>query len=269
MTIAESLKKHSNIEIEILLGYVLNKPKEFLYLNRELKLSATQVTKLEQLAKQRALGMPIAYLIGEKYFYGLNFKVNENVLIPRPESEWLIDEALRIIKKRQQRLNRKMLRVLDIGTGSGAIAVSLAFNSDPTKVDVYASDISDKALKLAKQNANRAKVKINFIKSDLLTKVSGKFDIVIANLPYVPQTDYKKYYDNLKYEPKLALTDGTDDFILIKKLITQLPKVLNKDGVVILEIDPKAAQLKIPIRYKKQIIKDIHKLDRYIKLTSI
>lgn len=271
MTIAEALNKYTTkelgSEIELLLGYVLEQSKEFLYLHREQKLTSVQVTKLAELVTLRKQGTPIAYLIGTKYFYGLNFKVNKNVLIPRPESEWIIDETLRILKKSEIVSKRKMFRVLDVGTGSGAIAVSIAYHSDPTKVQIFASDISDKALGIAKQNAKLAKVNINFTKSDLLANVKGKFDIIIANLPYVPVSDYKKFYENLKHEPKLALTDGTNDFILIKKILTQLPAHLNPKGIVILEIDPKASDITIPAKFRKQIIKDIKGLNRFLKLT--
>lgn len=266
MTIADALRQFNDIEIELLLSNIFNQSKEFLYLHREMQLTDEQIKQLSHLVSERKNGVPAAYLIGTKYFYGLNFKVNQNTLIPRPESEWIVDEVLRIIAKAQKVSKRKQLRILDIGTGSGAIAVSIAFNSDPTKVQIFATDISDKALGIAKQNAKSAKVNINFSKADLLTGVKGKFDIIIANLPYVPESDYKKFYNNLKHEPKLALTDGTDDFILIKKLITQLPSHLNKEATVILEIDPKAADIKIN-GYRKSIIKDIRGLNRFIKLS--
>jgi release factor glutamine methyltransferase len=271
MTIADALKKYSTkelgSEIELLLGYVLEQSKEFLYLHREQKLTPEQVAKLVELTTLREQSTPIAYLIGSKHFYGLNFKVNKNVLIPRPESEWIVDETLKILKKNEVVSKRKMHRVLDVGTGSGAIAVSIAYHSDPTKVQIFASDISDKALGIAKQNAKLAKVNINFTKSDLLANIKGKFDIIIANLPYVPISDYKKFYENLKHEPKLALTDGTNDFVLIKKLLAQLPAHLNPKGIVILEIDPKATNIIIPAKFRKQIIKDFKGLERFIKLT--
>lgn len=272
MTIAGFLKKYSTTklgsEIELLLGAVLDKSKEFLYLHPELRLTTEQATKLEELANQRVTGVPIAYLTGTKYFYGLNFKVNKNVLIPRPESEWMVDETLRILAKKQKNSGRKLLRVLDVGTGSGCLAVSIAYNCDPAKVQVFASDISDKALGIAKQNCKLAKVKINFSKSDLLANIKGKFDVIIANLPYVPESDYQKFIENLKFEPKLALSDGTNDFILIKKFLSQLPQKLEKNGIAILEIDPKAATLPAPKGFTKRNVKDIHKFERFIILQN-
>ncbi len=273
MTIAQTLKQYSNKEIEILLGHVLQQSKEFLYMNPEFELNASEEEKLANLAKQRQDGMPIAYLTSTKHFYGLNFKVSKHTLIPRPETEWLVEEALRLIAKRQKISGRKTLRILDVGTGSGAIAVSIAFNSDPTKVQLFASDISDKALGTAKQNAKLAKTDIVFYKSDLLKNVKGKFDIIIANLPYVPVSDYKKFYENLKHEPKLALTDGTEDFILVKKLVAQLGVHLNKDGVALLEVDPKTIavvreQIKsLKFIKKMRVVKDIHNLERFIILS--
>lgn len=272
MTIADALKKYTDIEIELLLGHLLQQSKEFLYLHPEYKLSSEESAELVQMSKLRESGVPTAYITRYKHFYGLNFKVSKNVLIPRPETEWIVDEALRITTKKQREPKRKVVRILDVGTGSGAIAVSLAFNTDPAKVEIFATDISDKALVVAKQNANAAKVKINFSKHDLLTGVNGKFDIIIANLPYVPASDYKKFFENLKHEPKLALTDGTDNFILIKKLIDQLPSRLNKDGFVLLEIDPLAVkpltlQAKKSGKYKTiKVIPDLQKLQRFIVL---
>lgn len=266
MTIADALKKYSKIEIELLLGALLDKSKEFLYLHPELKLNTEQVTKLEEWASQRVNGIPVAYLTGTKYFYGLNFKVNQNVLIPRPESEWIVDETLRVLQKKLKHSGRKLLRVLDVGTGSGCLAVSIAFHTSSKEVQIFASDISDKSLGIAKQNSKRAKVNINFTKSDLLTNIKGKFDVIIANLPYVPESDYKKFLENLKHEPKLALTDGTDNFVLIKKFLSQLAAKLEKEGVAILEIDPKAAKLPAPKGFTKRTIKDIHELDRFIIL---
>lgn len=271
MTISELLKKYSTHElgneIEILLGHVLGQSKEFLYMNGDYVLTATEAKRIEELAEERIeKETPIAYLTGYKNFYGLNFKVNKNVLIPRPETEWIVDESLRILAKKQKVSGRKTLRVLDVGTGSGAIAVSIAFNSDASKVQVFASDISDKALSVAKRNALAAKANITFYKAGLLSGLKGKFDIIIANLPYVPESDYKKLYENLKHEPKLALSDGTDDFVLIKKLINQLRTHLNKDAIVLLEIDPKASDMKAN-GFKKTVIKDFKGLDRFIKLS--
>ncbi len=224
----------------------------------EKKLTALQQKKFTELATERKKGVPIAYLLGYKYFYGLKFKVTPDVLIPRPESEWLVGKVLDLCRTMAK------AKILDVGTGSGAIAVSIAKNS---KAKVSASDISSKALSVAKINAKANKVKVNFIKSDLLKSVADKFDIIIANLPYVPISDYKKLRENLKYEPKHALTDSTDEFNLIVEFISQLPNHLNPNGIALLEIDPKTIKVKIPRIFHRQLIKDIRGLNRFLMLT--
>lgn len=260
MTIAQALKKYSAIEADLLLGHVLKQSKEFLYLHDDKKLTSVQQNKFLGMTKKRQTGLPVAYLIGYKYFYGLKFKVNKDVLIPRPETEWIVDKTLQIIGK-------KPLSIIDVGTGSGCIAISLAKNS---KAKIFATDISNRALKVAKENAKINKVKIDFSKHNLLEGVKGKFDVIIANLPYVPVSEYKKFKKNLKFEPKLALTDGTNDFILIEKLLTQASGRLNSNGKILLEIDPLFAMpLKRIVKNlmpnkKCEVFKDLNKLDRYI-----
>lgn len=252
MTISEALKKYSQIEADLLLGHVLNKGKEFLYMHGEKKLTALQQKKFETMTAKRKKGMPVAYLLGYKYFYGLKFKVTPNVLIPRPESEWLVEEVLRLTKSKPK------VKILDVGTGSGAIAISIAKSS---KARVFASDISAKALSVAKANAKANNVKVSFIKSDLLKEVKGKFDIIIANLPYVPISDYKNLLKNLKFEPKLALTDGRDDFRLVLNLVEQAKDHLSPQGTLLLEVDPKSFKYLEP--YQPKAYRDINRLCRF------
>jgi release factor glutamine methyltransferase len=264
MTIAEALKKYKDIEADLLLAHALKQPKEFLYLNPKLKLNPKQLLSFKSIAEKRRNGVPAAYLLGYKHFYGLKFKVNRNVLIPRPESEWLVDRTLKIASK-----SKKKLRLLEVGTGSGCLAVSIAKGLDPKKSEIVATDISDKALEVAKYNSKLHKTKVKFIYSDLLNHVSGKFDIVIANLPYVPVSDYLKLHKNLAYEPFLALTDGTDSFELIKEFITEVKKHLKPKATMLLETDPKSIKIlkdhiKEVLKKKVSVVKDIHGLNRFL-----
>jgi release factor glutamine methyltransferase len=263
MTIAQALKKHPKIEADLLLGHVLKQSREFLYMHPDKKLTPKQAAAFENMAMKRKKGMPAAYLLGYKHFYGLKFKVNRDVLIPRPETEWLVDEAARIIKRLRKQNPSKLIKIIDVGTGSGAIAVSIAKAVNDKKIQITATDISEKALLVAKANAKSNKVKINFKRSDLLAGVSGKFNIIIANLPYVPISDYKKLLQSLKYEPKLALTDGTDDFVLISKLLKQAKNNLAPNGIILLETDPASIKL---FKSKGKITKDIRGLDRFIRI---
>lgn len=227
MTISEALHTYATIESDLLLGHVLKQPKEFLYIHGDQKLTAKQAFRFENMASKRQKGVPIAYLLGYKYFYGQKFKVSKDVLIPRPESEWLVDEVLHFLDKTH-------LSVLDVGTGSGCIAISVAKRG---KALVTASDISVRALTVAKSNAP-ARLKIKFVQSDLLNNINQTYDIIVANLPYVPLNDYEKFYTNLQYEPKLALTDGTNAFVVVERFIKQSKEFLNPDGKIFIETDP-------------------------------
>jgi release factor glutamine methyltransferase len=242
MTIRQAITSFPKIETEIILGHILKKPREFLYTHGEKKLTPTQEKLFKQLAKRRTDGEPIAYLVGYKYFYGLKFKVTKDSLIPRPETEWIIEY---ILNKPLQESS-----ILDIGTGSGCIAVTLKKHLPKSRIT--AVDISKKALRVAKQNAQSHKTKVTFIESDLFFKVTGTFDIIIANLPYVPAKDYKKFFTDLKYEPKNALTDGTNTFEIYKRFLQQVSSHTTPGTIILFEIDPLAKNI-LP-KYVKQFL---------------
>ncbi len=267
MTISQALKKYKDIEADLLLGHVLKQPKEFLYMHGDTKLSLKAQKTFETLATKRRAGVPAAYIVGYKYFYGLKFKVNRNVLIPRPETEWLVAKGLQIINKKLKAGSFQKIKVLDVGTGSGCIAISIAKNIDLKKVQVFALDISASALRVAETNANDNGVKISFSKNDLLTGKKGKFDLIIANLPYVPYSDYKKFLSNLKFEPKIALTDGTEEFTVIQNFLQQYGRHLKPTGTLLLEFDPKTVHLLKD--HKAKIYNDLHGLKRYARADNI
>lgn len=293
MTIQETLKKYTDVEIELLLAHTLNKPKEFLYVHPETKLTATDQKKLVGFIARRRAGEPIAYILGYKYFYGLQFKVNKQVLVPRPETEWLVERALAIVKSRKSIHSRNTkLSILDIGTGSGCIAISIAHSLNTLRLApstaatrvtlvphksnprylVTASDISESALAVAAQNAKTHKVDVNFVCSDLFKNIRGKFDVVIANLPYVPQGMYELLFHNLRYEPKVAITDGGEVWDIYAHFFTQLPKHLASGGVALLEIDdgskPDLQKMlkKLLPGWKAKFSKDLGGLWRHLEL---
>lgn len=269
MTIKQALIRYSDIEIELLLGHVLKQPKEFLYLQSAQKLTDSQENQLEILVNKRREGIPVAYLLGYKDFFGLRLKVNRHTLIPRPESEWLVSKVLQIIKTLPAESKKK---IIDIGTGSGALATAIATKIQDNSVTVFASDISEPALAIAKANAKAHQAKVTFKKQNLLTKDKHKYNIIIANLPYVPQADYDRFYENLKHEPKSALVDPKEDFDLYLKLLNQAKTHLQPRGVLLMEIDPNMKALiqnwqkhNLP-KAKLKFTKDIHGLYRYAEL---
>jgi release factor glutamine methyltransferase len=236
MTISQALKLYPTIESDLLLAHIVNRPKEFLYINPSYRLTSYELRVYKQRAERRLEHEPIAYILGYKDFYGLRFSVNRHVLIPRPETEWLVDQALVLLKARSSKLKA----ILDLGTGSGCIAISIAKHCPLKGVKIYASDISTKALTTAKANAQTHKAKVRYIQSDLFKNSNQKFDLIIANLPYVPLSDYQKLHAHLKHEPKNAITDGTSTWKLYELFFQQVANHVNPQATILLEIDPKA-----------------------------
>ncbi len=268
MTIAQALKKYHKTEIDLLLSHVLGKTKEFLFMNREIILSSYHLIILTKLVKRRLRGEPMAYILGYKDFYGLRFKVNRNVLIPRPETEELVNKVL----SAKWLVLRRKIKILDLGTGSGCIIISLAKGLPSSRCTLYASDVSSNALTIAKQNAKIHKAKIRFLRSNLFSNIKGKFDIVIANLPYVPKRNYELGIKNLEYEPKIALVDSIKDFNLYERFFQQVGSHLNPNSSVYLEIDPAAKPLiakwakKYLPKGQVKFYRDFNNLWRYVEI---
>ncbi|MFA6383421.1 MAG: peptide chain release factor N(5)-glutamine methyltransferase [Parcubacteria group bacterium] len=232
MTIKDILikchKKIDSLDLELLIAEAIKKSREFVLAHPEFKLTKNQELKTKNLLTRRRRGEPLAYILGHKEFYGLNFKVNESVLVPRPETEMLVEEVLK--------LQPKDNIIIDVGTGSGNIIINLAKNLK-NKNKFIAIDISTKALAVAKQNAKIHKVfgNIKFIKSDLLDHflkhpASIKKDcIIVANLPYLDfgwKTLLKSSETKgLKFEPQIALYAGADGLDAYRQLARQLEKL--------------------------------------------
>ncbi len=266
MTIGQALKTN-NPDTDILLGHALRKTKEFLYTHPDAKLTAKQFKTFKALAARRKKGEPIAYLLGYKDFFGLRFKVTIDTLVPRPETEWVVEHIL------HQKLP-KSTSILDLGTGSGCIAISIK-NSAP-KLAVIASDISKKALIIAKQNSRTHKAKIDFVHSDLLSNLSTKhFDIIIANLPY-GWSEWKKNSSieakSLKFEPQLALFTKENGLFLYRLLLQQVSKLGTQPNAIYLEFDPRqkaklAKLIKTALpKAKTTFHKDLAGLWRYVEI---
>lgn len=235
------LKKYDiklpHLEAEILLSFILEKPREFILAHPEFILTSAQTKKIEKLIQQRCKGIPIAYLIGYKEFYGFNFLANKNVLIPRPESELIIEEILKLNPN-------NISSIIDVGTGSGCLVITLAKLLDK-KIKYLGIDISQQALITAKKNAAINKItNIKFIKGDLLEPIIDKKNellkpklIIIANLPYLTEKQIKKSA-SIKKEPRLALDGGQDGLDYYRKLLEQIKKIKIKQAFILLEIDP-------------------------------
>lgn len=269
ITKLQTLKDASpHLDAEVLLSFTMKKQKTFILTNPDKKLSAIQQKKFNGLIARRKNGIPVAYLIGQKEFYGMNFFINSNVLVPRPDTETLIESAIHAV--RQQTPDKKTV-IADIGTGSGCIAITLA--KYLPQVKIIATDISPQAIDIAKKNARRQKVynKIRFIEGDLLHPLilkKIKCDIMVANLPYLTSTELK----NVRHEPKAALYGGKMGVELIERLLIQSSAILNPGSIILLEISPTQVKL-VDFIIEQQLsgkkvsfIKDLNGRDRVVKI---
>lgn len=173
-------------------------------------------------------GMPIQYINNKAYFMGLEFYVDENVLIPRCDTEILVEEIIKIIKK------DSLLKILDLCTGSGAIAISL--KKYLNNIEIMASDISDKALMVARKNASKIGVDVKFIESDLFNNINGKFDLIVSNPPYIKKSVIPSLDKQVRNEPILALDGGKDGLNFYRKISYDAKKFLNNNGYLCFEI---------------------------------
>jgi release factor glutamine methyltransferase len=225
-----------HIEARLLLGYATNLSAVQIFTEPQRILSQEEEDKLTKLIERRLQCEPTAYILKEKEFYGLDFYVDHRVLIPRPETELLVDAALNIANNRVRYLTRSLL-MADIGTGCGAIAISLALNLPKCKV--YAIDLSSAALEVAELNCQRNKVneQVRLLHGDLLTPLPESVDIVVANLPYIQKSDLPGLSPEIaKFEPQMALDGGENGLDCIEKLLRQIKNKINSGGSLILEI---------------------------------
>lgn len=239
-----------------------------LALNHELAFLESDFVVWDSLLLQLKKEVPIQYLLGKTHFYGLDFEVNENVLIPRPETEELVEW---IIKENSKNDKSKKLKILDIGSGSGCIAISLAKNIP--NAEVYAIDVSKKALETAKKNALNNNVEVTFIQQDILKaeELKYNFDIIVSNPPYVRNLEKEEIKKNvLDYEPHLALfVEDNDALIFYQKIATLAQKNLLENGQLYFEINQylgeETKELLETLNFKNiELRKDIYDNDRMI-----
>ncbi len=225
----------AELDAELLLAHSLSKSRSDLYSHSEISLTPAQRKNYRQLLARRASSEPVAYLVSQKEFYGYPFFVNNAVLIPRPETETLVEQVI----DNARTGGYLKPRILEIGTGSGAVAISVA--KQLGKARLTAADVSREALKLARKNARDLKVnqRIKFVHSDLLSNIRGRFDIIAANLPYLTTAQMQELpRDIKKYEPKLALNGGPDGLYLYNQLLKQLTRITKPGSTLLCEIGP-------------------------------
>ena len=220
----------SRLDSELLLSKVLEKKREEILINLEQEICQNNLSMYKELITRRSQNEPIAYILREKEFWSKSFFVSPDTLIPRPETELMVEKLVKIFKE-------KKISILDIGTGSGCILISLLSELKNSKG--IGIDISKKALVVAKKNSKKHKIfdNIKFLNKSLNNKFYQKFDLIVSNPPYIKSNEIKNLQEDIKkYEPKIALDGGNDGLDLIKKVIYKTTYILKIKGMLALEI---------------------------------
>ncbi len=241
------------LDAEILAAHALGLSRVQLYVQHDRPLDAAELAGMRELVKRRQAGESVAYIIGKKEFFGIEFAVDARVLVPRPDTETLVDEALaRLAEARDlgelpgAALPQapRALRVADVGTGSGAVAIAIAKTGVRSAaearpaLEVIASDVSPDALAVARANAERHGAAITFVEGDLAEPLLAlaPFDVIAANLPYIASADIDGLAPEVRAEPRLALDGGADGLALVRRLVAAAPDLLRAGGALALEI---------------------------------
>ena len=259
----------AQLDTEILMAKALGKSREYIILNHDKVLNIENLEYFKKLVHERSTRKPIAYLLNKKFFWKSEFYVNKNTLIPRPDTEIIIEQILKVTK------NKNYLKILDIGVGSGCILLSIL----KERKNFYGSgvDISKNSLEISKLNAKKLFVgeRVKFYKSDVDKFNQGKYDLIVSNPPYIKKNNLKYLEsDVVKFEPKIALDGGLDGLSVIRKVIKKSSELLKKNGKFILEIgfDQKSKVIKLLNNkgfYINSTLKDLAKNDRCIVSTKI
>ena len=260
--------KSALLDSELIMSKVISRDRGFIILNLEKEINENDYLNFQKLIDERSKGKPLAYLTGKKFFWKYEFEVNDKVLIPRPDTEIVIEQVLKIYKM------KKKISFLDIGFGSGCILLSIL----KERKDFMATgiDISGNALKMCKVNAYKLGVKnrLKLFKSDIDNFSNGKYDLIISNPPYIKKLDLKYLEkDVINFEPKLALDGGFDGISEIRKVINKSSELIKKNGKLILEIafNQKEEVKQLLINkgfYINTVVKDLAQNDRCIVSTK-
>ncbi len=259
----------SKLDSEILISKVLKRDRKFVIMNFQKEIEKNSLNTFMDLIKQRSVGKPIAYLIGKKDFWKYEFELNTEVLVPRPDTEIIIEEVLKMTK------NKNKLNILDIGSGSGCIILSIL----KEKINFFGIgiDVSKNCVDLSRRNADKIGVsnRVKFLKSDIDNFKNHKYDLIVSNPPYISHADLKMLDRGIiDFEPILALDGGLDGLSLIRRVINKASKLIKKNGRFVLEFgsDQKEKVKKILINkgfYINKVLKDYAKNDRCIISTKL
>ena len=259
----------SKLDSEILISKVLKRDRKFVIMNFQKEIEKNSLNTFMDLIKQRSVGKPIAYLIGKKDFWKYEFDINTEVLVPRTDTEIIIEEVLKMTK------NKNKLNILDIGSGSGCIILSIL----KEKINFFGIgiDVSKNCVDLSRRNADKIGVsnRVKFLKSDIDNFKNHKYDLIVSNPPYISHADLKMLDRGIiDFEPILALDGGLDGLSLIRRVINKASKLIKKNGRFVLEFgsDQKEKVKKILINkgfYINKVLKDYAKNDRCIISTKL
>ena len=260
--------KSALLDSEILISQAINKNREFVLLNSNLKITQKEYFNLQKLVYERKKGKPISYLTGQKFFWKYNFKINDHVLIPRPDTEVVVETILNAFKEKNR------INFLEVGVGSGCILLSIL--KEKKNFRATGIDISSQAIRVCNINAYRLGVKnrVKLFKSDIDKFSKGKYDLIISNPPYIKKLDLKYLEkDIINFEPKIALDGGLDGISEIRKIIKKSSELIKKGGKLVLEIafDQKKEVKQLLINngfYINSVVKDYGKNDRCIISTK-
>lgn len=247
-------------DAEWIYSIILGMPRSELTEQRMVKPSETR--KIYEIVEKRLTGRPLWYIIGDVEFYDCTIKVDERALIPRPETEILAQQAVMALENGD--------KVLDMCTGSGCIAVSVAKHLNGKKVSITATDVSDAAIMLARENANYNSVNINFVQSDLFSHVHGRFNLIVCNPPYIKSGEIAFLQSEVRdFEPRIALDGGEDGLDFYRRLAKEITRYITRGGLLMLEVGEGQAEEVLKLFDKREyamVVKDFAGVDRFLKI---
>ncbi len=231
----------ATLEAEVLLRHVVDMSRAELYASLDRPLGEAEVAELERLTGLRTEGEPLAYILGHREFYGIDLAVTRHVLVPRQETELLVEQVIEWHARRAGNATDRgaaTVKIADVGTGCGAIAVAIA--SSLPHAAIYATDISGDALKVADANRRRLGIegRVQLVRTDLLLGIRGTLDVIVSNPPYIPTEQLSSLAREVQAEPRVALDGGPDGLTVIRRMLAQAAERVNRGGLVLTEIAP-------------------------------